>query len=314
MLRLFIALWLAATPALSYAGSMTLLGAGKAPAGGGGFVGPGDLSFSTPLPYYAVRAYSSATRGNNLINICDPADVTCADWKSDAVTGALVATTNPLNGTDCTVSTTCTIKTWYDISGTNLCDNLGPVPCDVTQAVAASRATLLFNCTPSGKACGVFVRASTQSYTSSFALTAAKNQPITSTFVGIRTGTITSIQGVASLQNGSGNLQIGFDTSPVAYIYGGTAVIDSGTATDNAWHSVQGLYSGASSLVAVDGVDGSTANTGTQSWTLGLHLGYDGFTGNFDGKLSEFGIFGSAINRTTMCHNQFSYYGTATSC
>lgn len=44
MLRIFLALWLALTPALSWAGSMSLLGVGKAAGGGGG---PPSLTFIT---------------------------------------------------------------------------------------------------------------------------------------------------------------------------------------------------------------------------------------------------------------------------
>src|SRR5216684_3558491 len=133
-----------------------LTGAGWLPlaATGGGtvFTGPGDV-VSGATAWYGLRAYSTADRGNKLVNVCDPANVTCADWLSDALTGKLVATTNPLNGTDCTVSTTCTLNTFYDRSGANSC--AGAVPCDATQATAANRPTLTWSCINS-LPCAVF--------------------------------------------------------------------------------------------------------------------------------------------------------------
>src|SRR5216684_2329881 len=78
-----------------------LTGAGWLPlakSGAAVYTGPGDV-YGTAIAWWGLRAFSTADRGSRLINICDPSNVTCADWSSSASTGLLVVGTNPLNGT-----------------------------------------------------------------------------------------------------------------------------------------------------------------------------------------------------------------------
>jgi hypothetical protein len=66
---------------------------------GGGYQGPGDI-VSGATEWYGLRAYSSADRGNKLINACNIADAACADISSDASTGKLTNFAS-VGGTTC---------------------------------------------------------------------------------------------------------------------------------------------------------------------------------------------------------------------
>jgi hypothetical protein len=65
-------------------------------------------------------AWTSASRGNKLYNICNSTggtDVGCADIFSSATTGLTVPAT--VGGITCPAAsvTVCTVKTWYDGTG-----------------------------------------------------------------------------------------------------------------------------------------------------------------------------------------------------
>jgi hypothetical protein len=89
-------------------------------AGGGGpppaFVGAGDIRSFTAW-WSNSRAYSLATRGNPLINVCNSTggtDVGCADMVTNATTGVLTPAT--ISGISCP-GANCTVRTYYDQTG-----------------------------------------------------------------------------------------------------------------------------------------------------------------------------------------------------
>jgi hypothetical protein len=80
------------------------------------YKGPDDVT--TWQAFWSLRAYSAATRGTKLANVCNSTggvDVGCADMLSDAVTGNLVSAT--ISGITCP-GANCTVKTLYDQVGT----------------------------------------------------------------------------------------------------------------------------------------------------------------------------------------------------
>lgn len=111
---------------------------------GTAYCGPGNVIASASAAY-GLRAYSLATRGNNLINVCDPSNIACADIASDATTGRITGFPT-LNGTNCGSVTTCTVKTAYELSGSG-------AP-NVTQTTAANRPTLNPTCSVAAGAWG----------------------------------------------------------------------------------------------------------------------------------------------------------------
>lgn len=76
------------------------------------------------------------------------------------------------------------------------------------------------------------------------------------------------------------------------YFYSATAEVDSAVALDAAAHCVQALFSGASSLIRVDGTQ-ATGNPGTPGWNnQGIPVGADGGGANcWNGAIAELIVY-----------------------
>jgi hypothetical protein len=291
-----------------------MTGAGRGTPGGGAYTGPGDVT--TWKMFWSLRAYSSASRGTKLVNVCNSTggvDVGCADMLSDATTGNLVSAT--ISGITCP-GANCTVKTLYDISGQNFCTS-GTAPCDVTQATVASRPTLTANCVNTSLPCMTFVAASTQ-YLLSTAFGVATAQPTSSTWI---SNYNTGRGGAASVgsQHSSGTMWFSQFNTSTFFINAG-ATLGPVTSTDGAWHSYQGLFTTSpNSVISVDNTE-TTGNAGTGGIANDqFAIGVDGSSlgSFFDGMIVEMGFdttLHNSTSRTAMCHNQFWYWGTSTSC
>lgn len=291
-----------------------MTGAGKgAPGGGGGssYVGPGDL-VPGAVAWSGLRAYSAATAGGKVANICNPTDATgadCADWSSDATTGDLVATT--INGADCTM-VTCSVKFLYDQTGNTNCSTGISVPCDFAPAGAgaADRPSLAFgstNCTGTTSKWCMTYDGMTQRLVSSTILgvttTITISQPLTQSFIFYHTN--------AGRQDISPNFGVNFGgAANEAYgFFGNFTPITVGAGFDGAWHAAHIVANGASGDIHID----STANTND--------LGASGISGNlfcgrnsnfFAGKMVECGSWGSAVSSgdmDAMAANAKTYWG-----
>lgn len=92
-------------------------------------------------------------------------------------------------------------------------------------------------------------------------------------------------------------------------------------ASDAAFHNLQYVLNTSSSVIAVDATQDSV-NTGTAITigTAGIELGAAAGTPRFGCigcYMNEIGIWGAAFTgtqQTNVCHNQFTFWGTATSC
>jgi hypothetical protein len=312
-LTFLIALTTVASVWASAFAQMTLTGAGSTRVGSSGasYTGPGDLSLTggvTPVAWFGMRAFSAAKRGNAAINICDPSNVTCADWNTNAVTGALVATTNPLNGTDCTVSTTCTVQKIYDQLAGNACSSAS---CDIVQTTAANRPTFKWSCVNS-LPCAVFAQASSQSFASGN--TYAHAQPLSFSVVSEQTaspGNYVGLLGDASANN-TGPLWSAAAGDVV--IYGGSGIVNV-AAANNSLHAMNFLLSGSSSNANIDGTN-TSVSTGASSYNGTIHV-FHGAAAFATGYFEEGGIWTGSFSSTddaSLCHNQFTYWGTVTSC
>ena len=141
-------------------------------------------------------------------------------------------------------------------------------------------------------------------------------QPLTYSVVSERTGALTSVNALYE-QDFTPFTQISYEASAnTIRIYGGTVL--TATASDNAWHAIQGVLNGASSVINVDNTQ-TTGNAGAGGMASG-HVNYLGAAGGtqiLNGKLTELGIHPSAIstaNQTALCHNQRLYWSTPGSC
>ncbi len=279
-------------------GQLTSTGAGKKAVPASAYSGPGDI-VAGATAWYGLRAYSAADRGNRLLNVCNVADIACADLSSDATTGALVIST--IGGSSCSV-VTCTIKTMYDRSGNGS---------DITQATISGRPTLTVNCV-GGKPCASCV---SQGLLGTVTTT---NQPYTFSIVAIRTGATTARNAMFSMYTTGSMPIIGAFNSNSANMYSGTEV--SATMNDNAWHAVQAVYNGGSSVLNIDNTNNAVnPNNGAGGTTISFCRTGNG-AGNeqyLTGNMTEAGLWTSAFSvgsRTSMCHNQFAYWGTSVSC
>ena len=260
--------------------------------GGGGYVGPGDVV--SALDYFALRAYSSATRGNKLVNVCTTiaAVDTCADMFSDATTGALVITV--IGGAACNTGTQpYNIKTWYDL-GTN------GVPQDQVEGTVANRA-VLSTCTGSTAAAsfsGTFV-----SYLSANPFTQA--QPYEIIWNARRTAGTAQVN---VFESSSATLQDGYFTS-ANQGYGFSGSVVTFTASDAACHVIELIHNGASGSIGVDGSVTSSQNFGANGPTAET-FSLGGFTtGRYPTMLFHEGGLITGASPASLNSNISAYWG-----
>lgn len=266
---------------------------GKAAGGGGGYTGPGDIvSF---FGWWGLRAYSAAAAAaaGPCIDILDQAGANAitihllTNGKLDTASISAWVTTH-------SVTTICVTKL-YDQASTN----------HMTQATLANMPTLNITGGPGGNTPAlIFVGSSSQTLA---ALSSNQAQPVSLSAVAERTGAFTSFGTVISY---GGTSDFGFNSATnTAYIYAGAVV--TATATDSAWHAMQGLLNGATSAIYIDGTNtgslsaGTTA-TGGGNTTIGVGLG-----GHLTGSASEFGVVAgdASANFSAVNGNQHAFWG-----
>ena len=271
-LLILLAMLLAASPALAQ-NSLSTTGAGGYHAGAASFVGAGDLG--TWTAYWGTRAYSSATRGNKLLNACTPNTAgTCADMLSDATTGDLVPAT--IGGNPCP-GVSCIVEKYYDLTGNghDMGNSAGNAPFTLTASVA------------NGHACGVQpTNPSVSGYITAGNINTA--QPFSVASVVDTTGNLTSYAGMLSEWNNGIWIFGHTNSNNQVRIYAG-AELDA-TASDSSFHAIMGLASGASSKLIVDGST-TTGNAGTTTANNVMALGNDAVgNGPWVGKWCEGGL------------------------
>lgn len=298
---------LAVHPAGAFATSLSLTGAGQAASGGGGggYTGPGDIVGSAKA-FYGLRAYNAtlaAAGTTKAVKIVRASDSQTCDLLI-ATSGDLGNTANCSgagNGTAAATfcnATTCTIDTWYDqVGGFN-----------ATNGTVAQQPVLTFSCVNS-KPCAVFTGSSSQFVEATTSTNTV--QPLTVSAVAIRTGTFTSQNDILSGANG-----VWFDSSAnhVGGWFSGSSTV---TASDSAWHALQFVITGASSTINVDGTSNAASGMGTGDLSADYYLGAQSGSSFLTGKITEVGVWPATFNstqQTNMCHNQFTYWGTSTSC
>ena len=105
-------------------------------------------------------------------------------------------------------------------------------------------------------------------------------------------------------------------TANVIVIFASSGYITA-SANDNAWHAIQGVFNGGTSALSIDGIRTTGGVYGTATSTS-INIGNNpsqnvGLTGH----IGEAGLWPSGFSTTqqsNMCHNQYTYWGTSTSC
>ena len=263
------------------------------------YQGPGNI-VSGAVAWWGFRGYNGSYSGNAAI-ICTASDVSCETEtisNGNLVLGSV--------GTACLISGTCLVKTFFDQSGAKAC--AGSTACDVTNATASAQPTFTaaaLNSIP----CATFTGSSSQNLESANSFTLA--QPLTFSTVAKRTSAFTSLGAIISaISSGNAPPAIGFfSTTNDGWLFAGSNI--TATATNSAFHAMQGVVQGATTSSLT--VDGSTTTGSSGSDVFGDNLmvgeinGADFFTGAF----CEGGIWPVAFNSTQLSNmnsNQHTYW------
>jgi hypothetical protein len=263
------------------------------------YTGPGDV-VSGATNWYGLRAYNAAyaTGSNPAAIVCDSATFTTCSTINILANGKF-DTATASGSAAC--ATTCVVKQIYDQTATAN---------HATCSSAATCPTLTFNCIGT-LPCLTF--AGNQPMNTGAAAT--YTSPATVSWVANRTGATSSFGGIFG--SNVGTLDNGYSAATNTGRMGFNSTDATFTLSDNATHAVQLIENGASSTANVDNTTtATTVGSGTLSAISTRIASFNGL--KFTGTIMEVGIWStvgfSSTNQTNMCHNQFAYWGTVTSC
>ncbi len=230
--------------------------------------------------------------------------VSCGTFTGGAGTCTLNAAQTVSVGETITMTYGLYVTEAYDQSGANHCSS---APCNVTQATAGSQPQLFPTCINSNPCMG-----GNGSEFLNYGTTVT-NQPLTIASVAERSsGTNAGI-----IFGGQQGPYFNLSANAVNQYYGSTPSATS--ATDKVPHSLIFVANGASSAIYVDNTSTSD-NPGAGNFPGSAQAGLfseNAGTSVLTGYIAEAGMWGSAFNSTqagNMCHNQYTYWGTNTSC
>ena len=299
MMRLAFLALLALAPIPAGAQSIALMGAGGSNKGAAlpAFTGMGDIVPTWTAAWTIGRAFSSATRGQAILNVCAPSDTTCADVSTDGTTG--INTTTTIGASDCTIAT-CTIKIFYDKSGNGL---------NATQTTESLRLQYYPNGL-GGHSCS-FSQGTTTGYTTASGTTVSQPWSINA-FSG-RYGGFTTAQYIITGNSVSGSqMDFAGSANQAGFWSGSGGGFIAATAADSTMHSFLGVaHNAATSAMYVDGTP-TTGSAGTGSIVSPFGLGeQSGAAGNYiQGVFCEGGIIPSdqSSHAGTLSTNQAAFY------
>ena len=288
---------------LLFAVTFMMMGVGgeTVPAVSASYTGPGDV-VSGATAWWGLRCYNNAYSGN-VAAVWDGATGNTTETLLTCSPGGTINQTVNSLSTTCAVS--CVIATLYDQTGNSH---------DVTQATNSQRPTFTQSCLGSNP-CAAFLGSSTQLLKSA-ATIGTLTQPNTLAMVSIRTGAFTTKGAVFG--DSTGNLAYAYsNTANQIAVYNGTNNATS-AVSDSAWQSMIYILQSTSSVFYLNAVSTTiSGNPGTNSISGSAQLGEDDYGDKMTGDLMELGVWNSGFNSTqatNMCHNQYLYYGTPTSC
>jgi hypothetical protein len=269
--------------------------------GAAAYVGPGDVKTGWYL-LWGTRAYSSATRGNKLVNLCNSTggtDVLCADASSSVSTGQLVV---PSSLTSFCPGANCTIATFYELTGNANCSGA----CDFVQAAVATRVIYTANALGTS-ACGVSDTTKVYSISGGGSINSL-SQPFT--LSGVAKYTTTPSGSNYFFGSSSAGAGTGLGASGASFA-GYASTVITGAASGTSAQSLVLVANGASSFVGVNGSSGSTANAGTTALFGQSELFRDAFGDVMGGAVCEVGIYPAAFSGTDVTNMYNNQHGLA---
>jgi hypothetical protein len=212
-----------------------------------------------------------------------------------------------------TVAVGETLTFTYGLFATEIYDQTGN-GLNATQATAGSQPMVLPNCA-NGHPCFGSNAAGTQVIFFTGTKTTANINFITS--VGLQRTTQSGTPTFVQCSGGSQSEYIEAGTSNTIGIYQGS--LNTVTANDNVWHNYNVNFSGSTtSIIRVDATETTGLNAGTQFFCQ------SGVSGNFVffsviiGYEAEaavwFNLASTSTQRSNLCHNEYTYWGTGVSC
>jgi hypothetical protein len=287
------------------------------------YQGPGDIVAAGA--WYGLRAYNNvlANAGATTTPVIDVRGATtatsCTIFLLGNGTGNLDLTTAGSGSvgnqcllgatTFCTVTnTSCTVSKIYDQSSGLLCTT----SCPLSQGTTGAQPTLTFNCINTSLPC--LTGAGGQGLINS-SFSSSIGTPNTQASVASRTGAFTSTGAITS----TAGAQFRFTTSTNTVQIVTTGATLNATAADSAAHAFMAVTfaSGTNSVIYVDNTatSGNLTTAGSNK-ILAIMMNYVGGE-NMTGYWMEGGLWETNLtsgNASSMCHNQFTYWATSTSC
>lgn len=272
-----------------------LLDMGISQQSGAAYQGPGDV-VSGAIAFWGFRCYNTAYAGN-VADIWDSSTGSTTETQLTCSAGGTVNQT--INTLATTCASGCKVKTFTDQTGNGN---------TLTQATNANRPVISLTASTRSRIGATCTGASSLGMTGTWA-SGNQSQPVTITAMATRTSGTSQ---VILLDFNTDNIQLDFRGANIVSIFANTTFQDA-TQTDGSQHAFTTLVNGASSLINVDGVDGSSGvNIGSaviganqalcQSASGSLFV-----TGTFyEGGAWPIGF--SAGQRTNMATNMTGYY------
>ena len=249
------------------------------------YSGPGDI-VSGAARWWGLRAYSSATIGNNAVRLRRDSDNSEQDFVTLSDGSLDVASIASFKG-----AANLFVVTLYDQAGSN----------NFVQSTAASQPKF----TLSGLGSLPIMDFSTSREMIS-ASTETYSQPQTMSVVLQGTG----VGGTASIYGGGGNV-MGMISSGQAFMWSGS--FQTASMSNDAWHSFNAVYNGASSDANIDGVanaiDPGPNNVSSATVTLGVNTPGTQPWGRECVEIGRWPFDFSSGQSSAMSTNQHDYWG-----
>ena len=263
------------------------------------YTGAGDIIPGWSAWWSIYHCYSNAYSGN-VAAVWDGATGNTTETLITCSAGGTVNQTLHLLSVTCAVS--CVVGELYDQTGNGN---------HLIQATNADRPVVNLNCLNTSLPCVNFT-ATAQGMTSAFSTASTYG----STSVVASSSSLSNLLTV----NSSTNLCLLYWSAANTWVtYGGSSI--TATATDSAWHAAQMVCNnGTSASLTIDATT-TTGSTGSRSWSAAtaLAIGTDAIgDAGYGNKWAEGGVYAGLVftagNITSLCHNQYTYWATSTSC
>jgi hypothetical protein len=269
-------------------------------AGGGGFSGPGDVVSGSTAWFSTARAYNAsfAAGAGAIADLVDTATGLATCTMNIGTNGFANLSALSCAGGTLSVVTFCTVTHPAGCSITKVYDQTGNGK-HVLNVTLSQMPNLTFNAINSLPGMTLINANADNLIASGFSISAAYSMST----VYKRTATSSG----AILDGNSTGIGICGGAANQVRLGGGFIAA---TASDSAYHAVQGVVNGASSVLTVEGSDTTgTASGNYSAESLRVGRGSNSCTGTLDGTIMEAGYWPSGFsgpNRTAMNTNQHS--------